>query len=147
MQWLYQSHSRLIGPGHSLENFTEYITFVGADVTYLPSDPNYVGTDTFSFFAQQEDAVTSNFLTINIEVLPSWCLNNGVCSGSINDPDCSNITNRKASPGEYNCSCVGGYSGSYCQYSNIEVVKEQEPGENHYLCLLYSHTLYNVIYS
>ena len=127
--------------GHELDDFTGYVTFVGADITYLPSDPGFTGVDTISVYSQQEDKITTPFLVINVEVIPSVCLNNGVCKGSPNDPNCSNITNRKANPGEYNCSCLTGYSGLYCQVSSIEPSVEIGPGKhipncndsNHYI--------------
>ena len=116
--------------GHSLENFTGYVAFVGVGVTYLASDPSFVGTDTISVYAQQEDKITTQFLKINIEVIPSLCLNNGVCGGSIDDPDCNNITNRKTNPADYNCSCSSEYSGAYCQYLTVEEpMEETESGQ------------------
>ena len=117
---------------HDLQNFTGYISFVGVYVTFLPSDPNFVGTDKITVYAQQEDRITSISLDINIEVIPSLCLNNGVCGGSIIDPDCTNITNRRLNPEDYNCTCMSGYTGSYCQNATTQPLEEQEPAAGQY---------------
>ena len=114
--------------GYNVENFTGYISFLGVDVTFLPSDPNFLGTDKISVYANQEDKITTPFLEVNIIVIPSLCLNNGVCGGSLSDPDCINITNRINNPGDYNCSCTSEYSGLYCQDSVSEPIDETQSG-------------------
>lgn len=119
----------------SVVDFNSYIAFLGADITYLPEDPEYIGNDEMYVYAQQEDTVTSAFLRIIIEVIPSVCLNNGVCNGSSTDPDCTDIDNRKNNPTEYNCTCPNGYSGSYCQNTDIIAEEELESRMNYHRCV------------
>lgn len=96
-------------------NFTEYVSFLGVSVTYLPNDRNFIGTDRLTVYSQQEDNTLSRYLTIEIEVIPSWCINGGTCNGSITDVTCSNIIARRNDPGSYTCTCPSGYTGDYCQ--------------------------------
>ena len=114
--------------GYSIGNFTGYVSFLGVDVTFLPSNPDFIGTDKISVYAIQENKITTPFLEIAITVIPSWCLNNGVCGGSFSDPDCTNITNRMNNPGDYSCNCSSEYSGSYCQNSILVPGQESESG-------------------
>ena len=50
-----------------------------------------------------------------VEVLPSLCQNNGICGGSDLDPNCTDIAARRATPEAYNCSCLQGFEGEYCE--------------------------------
>ena len=100
---------------NSITSYSGYITFVGAYITYLPSDPNFTGTETISIRVQDSSRILSDVLTINIEVLPSLCENNGVCGGSELDPDCTDITRRRSGFEGYNCSCLAGFGGQYCE--------------------------------
>lgn len=109
-------------------NFTGYISFLGADITYLPSSPDFTGTDVIRVYSQQEDNTFSHFLYINIEVLPSWCLNGGVCNGSVSDPTCEDIDTRRTDPNVYTCICPPGYYGDYCEMSSIIPVEPEESG-------------------
>lgn len=96
-------------------SFKGYISFLGVNVTYLASDPGFTGTDRVSVYSQQEDNTFSRFLHINIEVIESWCVNGGVCNGSVTDPTCTDVSARRASPGNYTCACPSGYTGDYCE--------------------------------
>ena len=102
--------------GSPIGIYTDYITFVGANITYFPFDSSFVGTDRISVLVQDSNRIRSDIVTIEIEVLPSWCLNNGVCGGSEVDPNCINIGARRAGFEGYNCSCPPGFGGPYCEF-------------------------------
>ena len=100
---------------HNLTEYTGYVTFVGAYITYLPNDPEFIGTDTIEILARDSNGRLSSTLTLTVEVLPSLCQNNGVCGGSDLDPNCTDIALRRAMPEAYNCSCLPGTEGEYCE--------------------------------
>lgn len=95
--------------------FNGYVAFLGVNIMYLLNDVNFVGTDQLSIYGQQEDGTFSQFLTISIDVIPSWCVNGGSCNGTASDLSCSNIEARKINPESYTCTCPTGYTGDYCQ--------------------------------
>lgn len=124
----------------SIASFNGYIAFLGVDITYVSGDPEYTGDDLINIYAQQEDTVTSS-LRIDIEVIPSVCLNNGVCNGSSTDPDCTDINNRINNPADYTCKCPDGYSGLYCQNKDtIEEISESRKRAIYIILYLY-HSL------
>ena len=96
------------------DTFLGYVAFLGANVTYLP-DSNFVGQDVIRVRIRDTTSSLSNTLTINIDVIPSWCLNGGVCNGSLSDTNCTDIEARRNSPESYTCRCMEGYSGRYCE--------------------------------
>jgi hypothetical protein len=98
-----------------INNFTGYVSFLGANITYIPNSPDFVGTDVIRVYSQQSDNSFSTSIGISVEVIPSWCLNGGTCGGSPSDPACTNITARRADPGSYTCSCPSGFAGVYCE--------------------------------
>ena len=102
-------------PEHDLEDFVGYISFVGAYITYLPNDPMFIGEDSVEVLVQDSNRRLSTNITLRVEVLPSWCQNNGVCGGSDLDPNCTDIEARRAGFDGYNCSCLQGYEGEYCE--------------------------------
>lgn len=109
---------------HNLEDFMGYISFTGAYITYLPNSPNFVGTDTLVIRILDSNGRPSRPITLVVEVLPSLCQNNGVCGGSDFDPNCTDIAARRESFDGYNCSCLSGFEGEYCE---IEV-RAPDPG-------------------
>ena len=100
------------------ENFLGYVSFLAVNITYFPP-PDFTGSDTVRVIARDTNAGLSNSLTINIEVVPSLCLNNGVCNGSEADRTCSDIDARRSSPENYSCQCMEGYAGRYCQLNTV----------------------------
>ena len=102
-------------PSSSGAVYKGYVVFIGVNITYLPNNPDDLFTDQFDVFVRDSSRSASTVLSVQVEVLPSLCHNNGVCSGSIDDPDCSNITARRIYFDEYNCSCPAGFAGQYCE--------------------------------
>lgn len=102
-------------PNLELTQYRDYLTFLANHVTYLPSDPSFVGNDTVTIAARDSNNVRSVQLRILIEVLPSPCLNGGECGGSDVDPDCEDIVQRRRGFEGYNCTCLPGYSGETCE--------------------------------
>ena len=100
---------------HNLTEFTGYITFVGAYITYFPNDPTFTGTDTIEILVGDSNGRLSSTMLLVVEVLPSPCQNNGVCGGSYLDPNCTDFAARRATPEAYNCSCLQGFEGDYCE--------------------------------
>ena len=100
---------------HNLTEFMGYITFIGAYITYLPNDPTFTGTDTIEILVRDSNGRLSSTMSLTVEVLPSLCQNNGICGGSDLDPNCTDIAARRATPEAYNCSCLQGFEGEYCE--------------------------------
>ena len=120
-----QSAPALWSPGSDIASFLGYITFVGLNITYLPYDPQFVGTDTIRVRVRDRAGLQSDFLSVLVEVVPSWCQNNGVCGGSKADPGCANITARRLGSSGYNCSCPSGYGGQFCQVAPVKLVTQR----------------------
>lgn len=104
---------------NSIYAFVGYVTFVGASITYLPSNVNSTGVDNVTLVVRDTRGLVSNTLTIVIEVLPSWCVNDGVCGGSDGDPTCADVEMRRNGFEGYNCSCPPGFEGRYCEISTV----------------------------
>jgi len=102
-------------PSSSGAVYKGYVAFIGVNITYLPNNPDELFTDQFDVFVRDSSRITSTEFSVQVEVLPSFCQNNGVCNGSINDPDCTNISARRVNFDEYNCSCPAGFTGQYCE--------------------------------
>ena len=98
-------------PGDSAA-FLGYITFLAANITYLPHES---GSDIVQVRVRDIHSALSSTLTVNVTVVPSWCLNNGVCGGNSADPNCTDIEARRNTPESYSCSCVDGFTGQYCE--------------------------------
>ena len=130
--------------GNEIEYFTGYVTFLGADITYLPSDPSFTGTDSIQIYARQEDNTFSEFLTVYIEVVPSLCLNDGICGGSVDDPNCEDIESRRDKPGNYSCTCLTGFTGSYCEKSLVAPVEEEEESGHLFITIIITY-IHNII--
>ena len=117
---------------HNLTEFTGYITFIGAYITYLPNDPTFTGTDTIEIIVGDSNGRLSSTMFLAVEVLPSLCQNNGVCGGSYLDPNCTDIAVRQVTPEAYNCSCLQGFGGDYCE---VEVgITDPMPTRGRTLC-------------
>ncbi len=102
-------------PDTPVADYADYITFVAAEINYLPNNMAFVGTDDIRIVLRDTNGAFSGFLTVHVEVLPSLCQNGGVCGGSATDPDCTDINARRTDFNQYNCSCVSGYGGQYCE--------------------------------
>ena len=120
-----QSTPALWAPGSDVASFVGYITFVGFNITYRPYNPQFVGTDVIRVRVRDKGGLQSDFLSIQVLVVPSWCQNNGVCAGSKTDPRCTNLTARLVSFAGYNCSCPAGYTGQYCQVAPVQQVTQR----------------------
>ena len=114
-------------PLSSGARYNGQVAFIGVNVTYLPDNPNdadYI--DQFVVFVRDTGRLTSTVLTIQVEVLYSLCQNNGVCNSSIDDPDCTNATARRAGFDGYTCACPNGFTGIYCE-NQTEVIISTAP--------------------
>ena len=109
-------------------DFTGYIGFLGVDITYLPQELDYVGSDRIQVFSQQSDGRRSEVLVIDIVMIPSYCVNGGYCNGTDTDPLCGNINARIDHPEAYSCTCPPHYTGQYCD-TPVQTANEQQPGE------------------
>ena len=109
-------------------NFSGYVTFLGAEIEYLPPDATFTGGETIQVYVREIQTTVSSILTINIMVLPSLCLNNGICGGTAHDPECMDYVAREASPEDYNCTCLPGFTGRYCEVSTDITPPMTEPG-------------------
>lgn len=97
-----------------LSDYQDYVTFHSSHVTYLPN-PGFVGNDTVTISVRDSRTVLSRPLQILIEVLPSPCLNDGTCGGSAADPRCEDVVQRRSGFDGYNCSCLPGFAGEFCE--------------------------------
>lgn len=102
-------------PSPELLQFRGYVTFLASHVTYLPLDSSFIGNDTVTIFVRDSRNIVSETLQITIEVLPSSCLNDGVCGGSDADPLCEDVAQRRRGFDGYNCSCLPGFTGAVCE--------------------------------
>ena len=114
------------------QNFIGYLSFLAANITYQPL-PDFTGPDTITVIARDTNAGFSDSLTVRIEVVPSWCLNDGVCNGSEADPTCGDLAARRASPENYTCQCLEGFSGIFCELD----MRTVEPVETRGVYVLY----------
>lgn len=113
----------------NLFNFTGFLAFYGANITYQAAEG--LSSDVVQVNAR-DTSPGREFaprLTINIDIIPSWCQNGGLCGGSLEDPNCTNITTRREDPSQYRCTCLAGYSGTFCEVSLTPVVPTPEPGK------------------
>lgn len=106
-------------PNPDLAQYRDYVTFLASYVTYLPSDTSFVGNDTVIIIARDSSNVQSQRLRITIEVLPSPCLNDGVCGGRDMDPLCEDVGQRRRSFEGYNCTCLPGFTGERCEVALV----------------------------
>lgn len=114
-------------PSSSGAQYNGQVAFIGVNITYLPDNPDQANySDEFIVFVRDTSRLASTVLTVQVEVLYSLCENNGVCNGSIDDPDCTNITARRAGFDGYSCACPSGFTGIYCD-NETEVVVVTEP--------------------
>ena len=107
-------------PANSSEmTYRGYMTFIGVNITYLPSDPAYVGQDSLTVSIRDRGALFSNPLRITITMFDSPCVNGGRCRDPIGQ-NCS-------------CDCPSGYLGNMCEIPPPAVVSRE--GVCMYACM------------
>ena len=113
--------------GSIRSNFSGSLAFLGANITYQALGGRE--SDRISVTVRDTGGLFSaNSLTINVQIVPSWCQNGGLCAGGPGDPNCTNVTARRENPAGYGCTCLPDYSGTYCEVSLIPVTPAPEPG-------------------
>jgi len=114
-------------PSSSGAQYNGQVAFIGVNITYLPDNPDQADyIDQFEVFVRDVGRLASMVLTVQVEVLYSLCQNNGVCNGSIDDPDCTNATARRDGFYNYSCTCPSGFTGIYCE-NETELVIPTKP--------------------
>ena len=110
------------------ESFLGYVSFLAANITYFPP-PDFTGSDTIRIIARDTLSGLSERIDVGIEVVTSWCVNGGVCNGSVSDPTCSDVEARSVAPENYTCQCLEGYSGQFCEIDGRTVTPVEIRGE------------------
>ena len=114
-------------PSSSGAQFNGQVAFISVNITYLPNNPDQADyIDQFVVFVRDASRLASTALTVKVEVLYSLCQNNGVCNGSVDDPNCTNATARRDGFNGYSCTCPNGFTGVYCE-NQTEVIVPTQP--------------------
>ncbi|KAI8510725.1 hypothetical protein Bbelb_116410, partial [Branchiostoma belcheri] len=109
----------------------EKYSWVAVGFTYVP-DMNFYGHDQVRVYAHDQSGKRSDVLTFNIFVLENRCMNGGLCAGPDHDPNCTDIQ-RSVSFSGYECACLGGYYGQYCESDFNEC--SSNPCPENYTCV------------
>nr|XP_006817093.1 PREDICTED: uncharacterized protein LOC100376421 [Saccoglossus kowalevskii] len=97
---------------------------------YIPDD-NYFGKDTFEIVAIDTRGTYSEVLIVDVYILSNPCMNGAACQGPATDIDCTG-TDRSNGFSGYECVCLPGYTGEYCEQDVNEC--EPNPCEYNYTC-------------
>ncbi|XP_019617780.1 PREDICTED: uncharacterized protein LOC109465079 [Branchiostoma belcheri] len=109
----------------------EKYSWVAVGFTYVP-DMNFYGHDQVRVYAHDQSGKRSDVLTFNIFVLENRCMNGGLCTGPDHDPNCTDIQ-RSVSFSGYECACLDGYYGRYCESDFDEC--SSNPCPQNYTCV------------
>ncbi|XP_071798137.1 uncharacterized protein [Asterias amurensis] len=112
-QLLRSSEGNVLPCGLETPHEVEMISWVSSLFTYTPYH-NFHGKDSFLVLSVDKSGAVSQLLTIEIAVLLNPCLNEGVCGGPADDPDCTS-PDRSSSFDSYFCICESGWVGDTCE--------------------------------
>ena len=116
-----------VGPSHafpvdwnaanlSVRHFVGELTFIAAHITYVPYSTDFTGNDEFRVSVRDAAGLfSSDILTVRVTVLANLCQNDGLCGGSLSDPNCTDNSARLISFDDYSCECLPGFNGSRCE--------------------------------
>ncbi|XP_035662464.1 uncharacterized protein LOC118406510 [Branchiostoma floridae] len=114
-------------------------TFIKAQVTYVPIE-NFYGHDEFILIGIDAAGAYSERLIFDMHILNMPCVNNATCRGIEDDWNCTH-TKRADGYDGYECECLPGWVGRYCETDFDECVsspcpwpKECHDGLDHYWC-------------
>ncbi|XP_033637723.1 uncharacterized protein LOC117298529 [Asterias rubens] len=108
----------------------EKMSLVSSTFSYTP-DHNFHGKDIVLVLSEDKSGAVSQLLTIEIAVLVNPCINEGVCGGPADDPDCTSPT-RSSSFDSYFCICESGWVGDFCEIDYDECLSA--PCEFPFVC-------------
>ncbi|XP_019632640.1 PREDICTED: uncharacterized protein LOC109476195 [Branchiostoma belcheri] len=109
----------------------EKYSWVAVGFTYVP-DMTFYGHDQVRVYAHDQSGKRSDVLTFNIFVLENRCMNGGLCTGPDHDPNCTDVQ-RSVSFNGYECACLDGYYGRYCEGDFDEC--SSNPCPQNYTCV------------
>ncbi|XP_038050876.1 uncharacterized protein LOC119724026 [Patiria miniata] len=119
--------------GLKLPHEKEDMRWITTTFTYTPNT-NYHGKDSFLVLADDRSGAKSQLLEVQIAVLVNPCINDGVCRGPVEDPDCTSPA-RSSGFESYSCHCEPGWIGDVCDMDYNEC--QSTPCEYPYVC--YDH--------
>ncbi|XP_035673095.1 uncharacterized protein LOC118413675 [Branchiostoma floridae] len=109
----------------------EQYSWVAIGFTYIP-DMDFYGHDQVRVYAHDQGGKSSDVLTFDLFVLENRCMNGGFCTGPGHDPNCTRIQ-RSVSFTGYECECLEGYYGRYCESDFDEC--SSNPCPQNYTCI------------
>ncbi|XP_022105060.1 uncharacterized protein LOC110986994 [Acanthaster planci] len=122
--------------GLTLPRSEEDMSWTTSRFSYAPN-PNYHGRDSFLVLVEDQSGAVSQLLEVQIAVLANPCINDGICRGPAEDPNCTSPA-RSDGFDSYSCLCQPGWFGDACQTHGTDSDEcLSTPCEYPYVC--YSH--------
>ncbi|XP_022102001.1 uncharacterized protein LOC110985344 [Acanthaster planci] len=116
--------------GLDIPHEVEDMSWTTSTFTYTPNS-NYHGRDSFRVLVEDRSQAVSQLLEVQIAVLVNPCINEGICRGPAEDPDCTS-PERSNGFDSYSCICEPGWVGEICQTDLDEC--QSIPCEYPYVC-------------